>query len=149
MIIDWQEEQERVVYPAGTYKVVISEWESGESSEKKTPYIMFKAKIVDPELHRGRGIVDFCHITEKAIWRLKKFVSAAGVDAKPLGKTDTTSPQFKQIIDSVKGRKMFWLVGEDTDPNGMPRNVITDYVNDLDQEPAQVGDKTPEINWND
>jgi len=152
MIVDWEAEQERIVYPKGTYKVVVDTWERGESGVKKTPYIMFKTKIMDPEEHAGKTIVTFLYLTEASIWRLQKFVSAAGVDAKPLGKTDDTSPQFESVLNLCIGRKMFWAVTETTDPNGAPKNDIADFVNDLDQEAVQITGNSgaaPDVDWDE
>jgi len=148
MIIDWEAEQDRMVYPQGTYKVIIDDFEHVTASTG-TEQIRWKAKIVEPEEHKDRTIVDHTALTEKAIWRLQKLVKAAGLEAKSLGKTDTTSPQFEVILNACKGRKMFWAVGEELDNKGLPRNSINDYVNDLDQEPIKVGDDTTNIAWNE
>ena len=147
MIVDWEAEQDRMVYPQGTYKVVIKEFERVTASTG-TEQIRWRAVIVEPEEHKDRTIVDHCALTDKAIWRLQKFVKAAGLDAKTLGKTDTTSPQFDKILHTCVGRKMFWAVSEDVDNKGLPRNNVNDFVNDLDQEPISVGDNTPDIAWN-
>lgn len=151
MIVDWEKEQERIVFPQGTYKVVVDTWERGESGVKKTPYIMFKSKIMDPEDYAGKTIVVFLYLTEASIWRLQKFVSAAGVDAKPLGKTDDTSPQFESVLNLCINRKMHWTVTETTDPNGAPKNDIADFVNDLDQEAVQItGDgAATDVDWDE
>jgi hypothetical protein len=151
MIVDWEAENERFVFPGGTYKIVVDTWERGESGVKKTPYIMYKAKVMDPEEHAGKTIVVFLYLTEASIWRLQKFVSAAGVDAKPLGKTDDTSPQFEQVLNLCIGRKMFWLVNETNDDKGLPKNDIADFVNDLDQEPVQIqgADGPPDVDWDE
>ncbi len=133
MIIDWEKEQERMVYPQGTYKVVIDSWERA-TAKTGTEQIRWKAKIIEPEEHKDRGIVEHNALTEKAIWRLQKMVSALGVDAKALGKCDTTSPQFEKVLNICVGRNVHWLVAEENDLNGLPRNSIKDYVPDLSQE---------------
>jgi hypothetical protein len=138
MIVDWEAENERQVYVAGTYKIVVDSWDRGESGVKKTPYILMKAKIMEPEEKQGNSISVFLYLTQASIWRLQKFVSAAGVDAKPLGKTDDTSPQFEAVLNQCINRKMFWLVTEANDDKGLPKNDIADFVNDLDQEAVQV-----------
>ena len=128
---------------------MVDDWDSGESGTKGTPYMLCKCKIVEPDEHKNRGINCFFYLTENAIWRLKKFVAAAGIDPKSLGKTDTTSPEFTKILNACKGRRMFWLVGEGVDDKGVPKNEINDFVNDLDQGPVEMGDVTPKINWNE
>jgi len=138
MIIDWEAEQERVVYPQGTYKVVIDSFDRGESGVKGTPYLLVKTKILEPEEHKDRTLTCFLYLTAPSIWRLQRFVGAAGINAKGLGKTDDTSPQFEAVLNACIGRKMSWYVTETKDDKGMPKNDIGDFINDVDEEEIVV-----------
>ena len=144
MEINWDEEQERIIYPQGTYKVIVDSWTRGESGVKKTPYIMMKTKILDPEEHLDRTLVCFLYLTAPSLWRLQRFVSAAGVQVKGLGKTDDASPQFEAVLNATIGRKMFWHVTEGKDDKGLPKNDIGDFINDLDQEPVKFSNEPDE-----
>jgi len=149
MIVDWESESERMVYPAGTYKVVIDSFERVTASTG-TEQVRWFAKIVEPLEHKDRTIVDHTAITEKALWRLIKFVSATGVDVKSLGKMDTSSPSFDSVLAKTKGRTMFWRVEEGRDKNNLPRNEIVDFVNDLDQpEISADEDAAPKVLWDE
>ena len=149
MIVDWESESDRVVYPTGTYKVIIDNFEkvtAGTGPEQ----IRWFAKIVEPLEHASRTIVDHTALTEKAMWRLIKFISAAGIDVKALGKMDTTSPQFDGVLAQTKGRSMFWRVEEAKNNKGLPSNNVVDFVNDLDQpEPELAADAAPKVLWDE
>ena len=137
MEIDWDSETERIVYPQGTYKVIVDGWDRGVSGVKKTPYIMVKTKILEPEEHLDRTLNTFLYLTAPSLWRLQRFISAAGIQVKGLGKTDDQSPQFEAVLNATIGRKMFWHVTEGKDDKGLPKNDIGDFINDLNEEPIK------------
>jgi hypothetical protein len=149
MKINWEDEQERMVYPDGTYKVIIDSFEK-VTAKTGTEQIRWFAKIIEPTEHRDRTIVDHTALTEKALWRLIKFVSACGLDVKALGQMDTSSPEFDMVLQKCKGRSVFWRVSVGKDQNGLPRNEVADFVNDLEQPEVPVaGEDAPKVLWDE
>lgn len=97
------------LYPVGTYVFTVVKRQYGESSGKKTPYVEFEllaekaledvnalelAKIDD---FGSREFSTTFYLTEKSIFRLTKFLKAAGVD---------TSRSTRECIEAVIGRKV-------------------------------------------
>ncbi len=126
-VIDWSKESEGKyeTYPAGTYKVEITGYElTTANNEKKTPQVRWFAEIKEPEKYAGKKIVDHTALTEKALWRLAELVKAAGLDLKALGKMEIGSASFKNVLDKVVRRQMYWLVEYD---GKYKNNKVEDY----------------------
>lgn len=101
--------------PIGTYRWVITSHEFGESAQKKTPYVRFKAKPtmaesdVDADLlaqHENwqskEMKVDF-YITDDALFRLDEFLEKAGVEDgnRTLAERipETTNCEFRAVVE--------------------------------------------------
>ena len=111
--------------PAGTYLCTVGDWESGESSKKKTPFIKFKLKPiaatedVDAEALsdvgglEGKNLSIIFYITEDAVFMLDEFHQNCGIDMED-GSTRA------QRNDEVKNAQILALVThriDDTDPS--------------------------------
>lgn len=70
----------------GTWDAVVTKWVKGNSSKKETPFVqpIFKiteeAEDVDGNPYKRPVYGENFYITEKAVWRLKKFVSDSGLE---------------------------------------------------------------------
>lgn len=87
--------------PPGTYTCQVETYETGESNQKKTPYIRFKLKLLSPEADvdfseteggaeaiLGRSVNDTYYLTEDALFRLRDFFEKCGLemdDSRELG----------------------------------------------------------------
>jgi len=132
-VIDWEKEGKSKydTYPTGTYKVEITGWEKTVAqNEKKTPQVRWFGEIKEPAQYKGKSIVDHTALTEKALWRIATLVKAAGIDLSVLPKMDTESPMFKNLLDKVVHRRMYWLVQYDEQ---YKNNKVEDYIPDEDQ----------------
>lgn len=82
--------QTKAPLAAGTWDVRFVKFESGESSQKKTPYVQPVFKVVDEDAVDTEGEpfkkslwADKFYLTPAAMWRLKKFASEAEVGELP------------------------------------------------------------------
>jgi hypothetical protein len=100
------------VYPSGTYRVEVTGWERGESSQKKTPQVRVKTKIVDGGAgDPGKPYTEFIQLTEKSAWKAGNFIHACGVNMK--GKLDTDSPLFTNVMDALVGKTLYITMEKD------------------------------------
>ena len=143
--MDWKKEtgREFEVYPAGTYHVRIINWERLPASTG-TEQVRFYGEIIAPEKYRGRSVLDHCALTEAALWRLGKAVSALGVDCISDNLvTDTNGAKFDAILNACKERKVYWLLKEEIF-NGKNRNKVEDYQIDKEQDVIRPPELTEE-----
>ena len=123
------------IWPAGTYLGVITKHEYGESSQKKTPFVRFFAKVqsAGPDIEQDAltGIdlskrewrTEF-YITPDANWRLKEFLAALGVptEHRTLGECIPEALNLPVLMNIVQ----------------RPSQDGTEMVNYLDKLSAQV-----------
>ena len=134
LTMDWKAEasNEFTLYPAATYKVKIKDWEN-TNAKTGTPQIRWKAVIIEPLEFEGKSIVEHTALSDRALWRLAKFVGAAGIELDKLPKMEVGSASFNRTLDSLKDRTMFWKVYVDN-YQGKESNKIDDYLLDPKQE---------------
>lgn len=134
MTMDWKEEAkgEFTLYPAATYKVKIKDWEN-TNAKTGTPQIRMKAIIMEPLEFEGKSIIEHLPLSDRALWRLAKFVGACGLDLNSLPKMEVGSASFNRTLDVCKDRVMYWKVYIDN-YNGKESNKVDDYLMDSKQD---------------
>jgi hypothetical protein len=131
--MDWKKETtNNPVYPNATYKVQLESTERVRATTG-TMQIRWKAKILQPEEHAGRTIIDHTALTEKSLWRVANMVSGWGVDTSKLETMDTDSHVFDQVLQACQGRVAFWRNEQGLDPKGNKKNNIVEYAPDPNQ----------------
>lgn len=140
LIMDWSSHgNDRAVFPDGTYKVEVTNWEQVES-KKGTPQIRWYGKVVasgDPQ-YMDKTIVEHTALTEAALWRVAKFVEAYQVDTSDLPKMTVGSIAFNKVLDTVIGRTAYWNVTYDEQYDN---NKVEDYLPDDDIESISLDEK--------
>ncbi len=133
LTMDWKNEQngEYQLYPDGTYKVRIKDWEN-TNAKTGTPQIRWHAEIVEPMEFGGKSIIEHTALSERSLWRLAKFVASAGIDINRLPKMEVGSASFNRTLDACKGRYMYWSIYKDN-YQGRESNKVEDYLVDKDQ----------------
>ena len=114
------------VYPTGTYRVTVNDWEFGESSIKKTKQVRIKCSM-----DNGKPYTEFIQLTDASAWKVGNFINACGL--KVGGKLDTDSALFQQIMNALKGRSVFITMEHDLEYNN---NKSKSYARD-DQQPEE------------
>lgn len=95
----------------GAWDMRFVKFTSGESSQKKTPFVQAIFKVVDSdavntegEAYKGNFYGDTYYLTEKAMWRLKKFASEAEVEIPEAGEEyDTLAEYASDLSDAFDG----------------------------------------------
>jgi hypothetical protein len=131
--INWKdhESQELKVYPEATYHVRIENWARGVVARSGNKQIRFRARIIDGQYSCG-AIFDHAVLTANAIWKVAKIVQKAGIDLKTLPKMEIDSQAFDDVLETCKGRTMYWAVREKS-YNGAVSNEVYDYKVDDEQ----------------
>lgn len=129
-IVDFSETGNETL-PAGQYKMRVLGWQKGYSKNKGTPQVEIKLVVTEGEFS-GKTCLERLVVTQNSGWKIAKFVSRCGVDAKTV-KADTDSAVFEKIYNALIGRKV--IVYLDVTQYG---NNSLDYI--------QVGiEEQPEI----
>lgn len=116
------------VIPSGTYLVRVKKFER-KPSKAGNDMVTWTGVVVDGP-HMGASLLDFCTITEKAVWKLAKFIKCAGVSAN--GKMDTDSSGFADMLKACVGQTMYWNVIEASN-DGKQVNKVEGYSADSNQ----------------
>jgi len=135
MKMNWEKEGaggDFQVYPEGTYKVSINDYEPVTASTG-TKQIRWKATIMEPKEYLGKPVTLHTALTDKSLWKIARLVKACGFDLKALGTQETGSPAFYKILDSCKRRTSFWHMAVVMDNKGKDKNEIDDFKTDPDQ----------------
>lgn len=140
--IDWSKEAspEREVYPSGTYLVECTGWQECETRAGK-PQIRFFTEIKEPEIYKGKTLIDHTALSEAALWRLANLVQGFGVDLSSVPKMTIGSEGFKKLLDQCVRRTSFWTIIHDEQYNN---NKVESYSPDPSQDV-----KVPEVNLED
>lgn len=111
--------------PVGTYTVRVEGAEAGESSQKKTPQIEFKLKVVDGP-HQGKRPTTFparIYKTEKAAGMFLGNMTAFGISGKTLV---AHKPTLEQIARVCIGKTV--TITTRVDRNGRKSNDGSDII---------------------
>lgn len=103
--------QSKAPIAAGDWEMKFVKFASGESSQKKTPYVQVVWKVVDPEAvntegdpYKGNFFGDTFYLTEAAMWRIKKFASEAEVEIPEAGdEYDSLAEYAADLTDAFGG----------------------------------------------
>jgi hypothetical protein len=115
------------VYPSGTYRAQVLDWEFGESSVKKTKQVRVKMEIMVDG--KGKPYTEFIPITDASAWKVGNLIAACGVIMG--GKLDTDSALFQQVLNKLRQRTLYITLEHDTQYNN---NKSTGYNRDDEQE---------------
>lgn len=115
--------------PVGTYLCVVGDWEAGQSSQKKTPFIKFNLKPVspmddvDPDAIKeiggleGKRLSITFYVTEDAVFMLDAFHENCGVDM------DDGSTRAARN-DEVRNAQILAIVEHEIDRNNPERTYV-------------------------
>lgn len=120
--------------PEGVYKVKIDRHEPCTASTG-TDQIRWFSKVTEGEF-KGKSLIDHTPLTQAAQWRIGSFIHHSGIDLKKLPKLNTESDQFKQVLNKVDGREMYWYVIQSTF-NGKISNKVQEYKRVDEDEPLE------------
>ena len=117
------------VYPKGVYTVRIKSIEEVQASTGNNQ-LRIKTDIITPDDYNGKPLTDHITLVPSCDWKLGKFVAGCGIDIKALGKMDTSSGGFRALLNKLINKTTVWVLTEEADRNGNPRNGIVDYQPD-------------------
>lgn len=121
------EEPVSTLIAPGTYSVIVTDAEERTASTG-TEGIGLDLEIVEGS-DKGRGLWDTCWVTEKAMWRVKKVLSALKYDI-PEGEFDLNTAE-------LIGRRMF-VVCEHEEYDGKTRVRVVDMIPQDDWDPSDL-----------
>jgi hypothetical protein len=98
----------------GDWDMKFVKFTSGESSQKKTPFVQAVFKVVDPEAvdqdgepYKRNFYGDTFYLTPNAMWRLKKFASEAEVEIPDAGdEYDTLAEYAADLTEAFAGTEV-------------------------------------------
>lgn len=100
--------------PAGAYDMAIVGFTTGESAQKKTPYVEIEHKIISPREDvdmeayakvknpQDRSLKTQFYITEDSLFRLKDYLEKAGFE--------TQGRQFLEMLNEIAGHQIVGIV---------------------------------------
>ena len=150
MNMDWETEGKGgdfIVYPEGTYKVCINGYERCTAGTG-TKQVRWKASILDSGDYLGKPVTLHTPLTEKSLWKIARLVKACGIELSGLGKMDTESKAFNNVLDHCLRRTCFFVMDVGKDNKGRDRNDINEFRMDTEQQPVAVGiteEETPDF----
>lgn len=145
--INWQKEvSNNPIYPTGTYKVECVGFER-TAAKTGTLQIRWKSKILLPEEHEGRFIIDHTSLTEASLWRIANLIDGFGIDLSQLGNMSTDPGVFDNVCQCCIGRTAFWRNEQGKTPQGADKNNIVEYIRDMSQAEVKpmIGGDAPEF----
>lgn len=107
--------------PEGSYVMTITGYRTGESQQKKTPYVEFDLKIQaanedvnQEELAKVKNLQDKTlktqfYLSEDSLFRLKDFLSKAG--------HDISGKSFAEVLSEIAGSQVVGIVSHRVNPN--------------------------------
>lgn len=107
--------------PEGPYIVTIAQYRTGESAQKKTPYVEFDLKIQEAlegvdtdELAKVKNLTDKVlktqfFLSEDSLFRLKDFFIKAGLPVE--------GRSFEEILSEIAGAQLKGIVSHRVNPN--------------------------------
>jgi hypothetical protein len=114
--------------PPGTYSFEVDNLEIKTGKTSGQPYLNMTYKIVDDEDYAGRIIFDIISLSPAALFRLKQFSLATGIDIGcEFDTEDFMKAEFDAVVDVEKGS----LKGEDDEGNEIyydDKNKIKSFV---------------------
>jgi hypothetical protein len=93
------------VYPAGTYKMEILNFERATSS-KGNPQLKVQLAIKEPQEYFDKRYTEWIPLLDNTMWRLESFMWAAGLKGDGKKGLDTGSELFMRTLNLLKGREI-------------------------------------------
>jgi hypothetical protein len=121
------DEPTSTLVPEGTYAVIVTDAEE-KTSSKGTPGIGLDLEITEGS-EKGRAVWDTAWVTEKAMWRVKKVLSAL--------KYEIPEGEFDLNTADLIGRRAFVSV-EHEEYDGKTRARVTDFMEQDGWDPADI-----------
>jgi hypothetical protein len=121
------EEPTSTLIPEGTYAVIVTDAEE-KTSSKGTPGIGLDLEITEGS-EKGRAVWDTAWVTDRAMWRVKKMLSAL--------KYEIPEGEFDLNTADLIGRRMF-VVCEHEEYDGKTRVRVVDMMPQGDWDPADI-----------
>lgn len=124
----------------GKWEAKFVKFTSGESSQKKTPYVQLVLKITDEDAVDTEGepykrnlFADTFYLTEAAMWRLKKFASEAEVEIPEAGaEYDSLKEYTADLNDAFAGLELMVSTEieeyENKDGETKEKAVVVEYT---------------------
>jgi hypothetical protein len=100
MQMNWKDAIEgvNVVYPEGTYRVLVKSWKPTTSKNKGTAGIVWSVGIMEPETFKNKTIFCTTWLVEAALWKLARLVNACGIDVSKMGSMDVGSKEMGAVL---------------------------------------------------
>lgn len=107
--------------PQGSYLMTIAQYHTGESAQKKTPYVEFDLKISAPvevedqeALSKVKNLQDKTlkaqfYLSEDSLFRLKDFLTKTGLPVE--------GRSFNEILSEIAGAQVTGIVSHRVNPN--------------------------------
>ncbi len=131
--------QSKAPLAEGEWEVKFVKFTSGESSQKKTPYVQAVFKVVDTDAVDTEGeafkrnlYADTFYLTPAAMWRLKNFATLAEVEIPEAGdEYDSLAEYAADLTDAFAGLEGVAVTTleeyESKDGETKQKVVVTDY----------------------
>ena len=125
--------QSAPVAPEGHYVLKVGGYQMGTAkSENKTPFANYDMGVTRPcqDVDMPESGIDFTkkkffkkfYITEDAVFRMKKFLMACGVEC------EDTEDSLKECMDLAKGAEVIAAVTIETGKNGDEFNAVDGFI---------------------
>lgn len=123
----------------GKWEMQFVKFQSGESSQRKTPFVQAIFKVTDPEAVDTEGepykrnfYADTFYLTSAAMWRLKNFAAEAEVELPEAGdEYDSLAEYASDLTDAFQGLEGVVTTGleefTDKDGNDRQKAVVEEY----------------------
>ena len=135
MQMNWKDAIEgvNVVYPEGTYRVLVKSWKPTTSKNKGTAGIVWSVGIMEPETFKNKTIFCTTWLVEAALWKLARLVNACGIDVSKMGSMDVGSKEMGAVLNMCIQKTTYWRLGVRTLDNGSEQNEVLDFQPDAEQ----------------
>ena len=130
------EEPTSTLVPEGTYAVIVTDAEE-KTSSKGTPGIGLDLEITEGS-EKGRAVWDTAWVTERAMWRVKKVLSALKYEipegefdlntADLIGRRMFVSVEHEEYDGKTRARVADVLPQDGWDPNDLPEPKAEDDI---------------------
>ena len=143
MEIDFKQhaQGDRVILEGGVYRVKLVKWEKVQA-KTGAPQIRWFAEV-DSGSNAGTSIVDHLQLLPQTAWKIVLFFQNAlnltAEQTASLGKLDTNSERFLRLLETCKGRRIYFTVIKDA-YNGKISNKVEGFTPDDDQAPVDIDD---------
>lgn len=115
--IDSIKDEGRKLLPPGQYEVIVKTAELQDNKAKDGKLVYLEYEVTEPTEHAGAKVIDRVSLKEKALWNLKRFLTAAEVPF------EGSSFDTEDILGSTLTIQIASSVY-----NGKPSFEVADYI---------------------